>query len=96
MKMIKLMPDYGCFPLWEDSPEAAGNINPDTLSLSASLKSALADWAMQYDATLNSDDPLQSGFSSEAEEAAFEQAGQDLLAMLKNELGEEYEVSLKI
>ena len=96
MKMIKLMPDYGCFPLWEASPEATGNINPDTLPLSASLRSALADWAEQYDATLNADDPLQSGFSSAAEEAAFEQTGQSLLAMLQNELGQEYEVSLKI
>jgi hypothetical protein len=96
MKMIKLMPDYGCFPLWEASSEAIGNIDPDTLPLSAPLKSALADWAAQYDATLNSDDPLRSGFSLETEEVAFEQSGHNLLAMLQNELGEEYEVSLMV
>jgi hypothetical protein len=96
MRAIKLMPDYGCFPLWEASPQAVGNINPDTLPISASLKSALADWAARYDATLDSNDPLQSGFPAEEDEISFEQTGRNILAMLQDELGSEFRISLKI
>ncbi|BDI18607.1 hypothetical protein ANSO36C_44090 [Nostoc cf. commune SO-36] len=31
---IKLMPDYGCYPLWWVSSDKIGNIDPETLPLS--------------------------------------------------------------
>lgn len=96
MRIIKLMPDYGCFPLWEASPDAVGNIDPRTLSLSASLVSELEKWAAQFDTTLNSDDPLESGFASSEQERDFATAGRQLCIKMQKELGPDFEVFLKI
>jgi hypothetical protein len=90
------MPDYGCFPLWEASPDAVGNIDPNTLPISANLASELDKWAAQFDATLNSEDPRESGFASSEHERDFADAGRQLCIKMQNELGPEFEVFLKI
>lgn len=90
-KVLKLMADYQCFPLWKDGGEI-GNVNPDDLSLSAELKAALRDWAGAYDKTLNKEYPPDSGFVSPAEEAAFEAEGRRLWKELQAQLGHEYKV----
>ncbi|KES16178.1 hypothetical protein GASC598I20_006050, partial [Gilliamella apicola SCGC AB-598-I20] len=36
MKKIKLMADYECYPLWIDSDNEVGNIDPDSLLISDS------------------------------------------------------------
>ncbi len=36
MKRIKLMADYDCYPLWLDSDDEVGNIDPDVLPISDS------------------------------------------------------------
>ena len=87
-KTIKLMADFHCFPLWD--PEVPDNLNPDDLPLSAGLRARLHEWAARYTATLNSDDPARSGFSSRAEEARFTQDGAALHEELKRELRNEY------
>lgn len=93
---LKLMPDYQCYPLWGVGGDNLGNIDPNSLPISEDLKLKLAKWANQYDATLNLDDPLKSGFSSEKEELSFRECGEKLLNRLQIELGSQYVVYLKI
>jgi len=38
VRIIKLMADYQCFPLWEASPGKVGNVDPNTLPISEGLK----------------------------------------------------------
>ena len=41
MKKIKLMPDYGCFPIWGMDDDNFGNIDPYSLPISKSLAEEL-------------------------------------------------------
>lgn len=90
MRKIKLMPDYNCFPLWGASADDVGNIDPEELPISTLLKKKLLDWSQKYDATLNLDDPIESGFRSEEEEQAFKSEGQALALLLQKELGADF------
>ena len=92
-KRIKLMADYDCFPLWAESGDLSPNIDPRTLSLSATTVAALLGWADRYDATLNRDDPKESGFSTPSEAQDFERQGLQLWSTLQHELGAEFQVS---
>lgn len=96
MRTIKLMPDYQCHPLWEASPGAVGNIDPATLPISREFVCRLAEWASSYNATLNLDDPVQSGFKSDGDKRAFIDAGSRLAEILQAELGGDYLVKAKI
>jgi len=84
---IKLMADYECAPLWWDQAGRMGNIRPEELNLSADLSFDLWAWASAYDATLNRDDPISSGFKSESDQAAFRDQGERLVERLAAELG---------
>ncbi|XKM13049.1 hypothetical protein RCS94_08445 [Orbaceae bacterium ac157xtp] len=92
MKKIKLMADHECYPLWFDSDNEVGNINPETLPISNLLKKELNKWSDEYDNTLNMDDPLNSGFTTVDEEISFKEKGQNLRGKLQMELGNDYEV----
>lgn len=92
MKKIKLMADYECYPLWIDSENEVGNIDPDSLLISDSLKNELNKWSDDYDKTLNSDNPLESGFKTINEEIAFKEKGKCLQEKLQIELGNNYDV----
>jgi len=83
---IKVMPDYGCAPLWWDEPERVGNIAPEELGLTKPLTSDLWAWASEYDATLNAYDPTRSGFNSECAQRDFEYRGQRLAERVALEL----------
>ena len=96
MKTIKLMADYGCFPLWNTSPSEVGNIDPGTLPLSGALRTDLLEWAKSYDQTLDLNDPLGSGFKSDQEEERFRQRGRMLGERLQAELGGEIKVVIKV
>lgn len=96
VRVIKLMADYGCWPLWEASPGIFGDIDPATLPISDELKAQLRDWAEAYDRTLNQDDPRRSGFPSAADEAAFRRTGALLADRLRAELGPGYSVTTKL
>ncbi len=96
MKKIKLMADYGSFPLWSVSGEEIGDIDPNDLPLSLDLKQLLADWARAFDQTLNHDYPPDSGFKSEADEVDFKQQATRLAEQLRQELGPEFEVTVKV
>lgn len=90
------MADYQCSPLWEASPGQVGNIDLDVLPLSHGLRARLINWARAYDATLNMDDPLSSGFETDEQEAEFKRIGTELGEELSNELGPEFAVTMKI
>jgi hypothetical protein len=94
VRSIKLMTDYGCFPVWEIDSAAPRNIDPQSLPISARLKADLEAWAASYDATLNLDDPAASGFHDADEEVAFRRTGVELGARLTAELGGEFVVQL--
>jgi hypothetical protein len=96
MRSIKLMADYHSHPLWEASPGQVGNIDPATLPISSELVAQLAKWARMYDATLNPADPVSSGFKSEQEQAEFKRLGCEIGERLKDELGPEYVLKMKI
>jgi hypothetical protein len=87
MRTIKLMADYGCWPLWEASSGPVGNIDPDELPISKGLKDRLKRWAADYDATLVVDDPASSGFATSEARSAFSAVGLRLGEDLEAELG---------
>lgn len=95
MKKIKLMADYGCYPLWHVDSDEFGDIAPSSLPISESLQNALMDWANIFDSILDMDDPASSGFKNDQEEKDFIQKGYELSLCLKHELGNTYEVIYK-
>ncbi|MBD2777604.1 hypothetical protein [Iningainema tapete] len=88
---IKLMADYGCYPLWWISANV-GDIDPASLPLSQETISRLEKWAEVYDAKLNWDDPASSGFPTNQAKDAFEKEGIRLWKQLQKELAPKYEV----
>jgi hypothetical protein len=92
-KKIKMMPDYGCDPLWWEEADEVGDIDPETLPLGKDTIESLHKWAKTYDTTLNWDDPTDSpGFPSAEAKAAFEEEGIRLWKQLQKELAPDYEV----
>lgn len=92
MNRIKLMADYGCYPLWGTTPDNFGDIAPDLLPISIDLQESLQKWATRFEAILNIDDPASSGFKSKLEEDTFINDGHLLAQRLRDELGSEYEI----
>ncbi|MEA5618540.1 hypothetical protein VB711_11930 [Cronbergia sp. UHCC 0137] len=92
IEKIKLMADYGCYPLWWVSPDKVGNIDPETLPLSQETITRLEKWEESYNASLNWEDPANSPDLSPEEEAAFEEEGISLWKQLQKELAPNYEV----
>jgi hypothetical protein len=90
---LRLMPDYDCHPLWETLPDGVRNVAPEELPLSPDLQRALSAWAERYNATLNRDDPLASGFETVDDERDFEETGLHLWERLRLEMGERTEVT---
>lgn len=85
MMNIKLLPDYYCSPIW--CRDTGANIELSDLPISESLSLKLQSWADAYDSTLNNDDPLNSGFESESDVAAFIEQAAILCDLLKHEMG---------
>ncbi|TRV71558.1 hypothetical protein FKN01_31585 [Streptomyces sp. 130] len=93
-RSIVLMGDYGCHALWLTGSDA-GDVSPGDarLGLSAGLAERLAAWADQYDATLDRDDPIMSGFPSREAEERFARAGELMAQDLARELGSAWRVT---
>lgn len=72
------------------------NIDPSTLGLSKTLTSDLNAWAKSYDATLNQDDPRESGFATGDAERLFQEEGARLHLLLQQEVGRTIKVSFQI
>jgi hypothetical protein len=93
-KLIKLMPEYGCLPLWEYlDGDLVDNSSGESLTLTSELREALKRWATAYEVTLNPEYPPDSGFANPAEEEAFESEGRRLWQQLQMQLAPEYRVS---
>ncbi len=92
IKKIKLMADYGCYPLWWTNSGQVGDIDPVSLNLSDETIKRLEKWADTYDLKLNNDDPSSSGFSTAEAKKAFEEEGIRLWELLQKELAPNYEV----
>ncbi|MAK61695.1 MAG: hypothetical protein CMK09_12005 [Ponticaulis sp.] len=85
-RQFKLMPDYGCHPVWETTDGEYENIDPDSLPISPKLATELTVWAARFDASLNQRDPVSSGFSSNSSARGFDQDGRRLWTELCLEL----------
>jgi hypothetical protein len=86
MNSIKVMPDYECHALWHYDSEKVGDVDPHSLGVSDELASDIDSWAVEYDTTLNQDNPAESGFPSKDEEVKFVTMGYELALRLKQEL----------
>lgn len=96
MRTLKLMADYGCYPLWEILPDGVRNINPKELSISPKLMTRLNEWADKYDQTLNWEEPTKSGFAPPNAEKNFRDEGMSILEELKAELNSLFEITYYI
>ncbi len=86
------MADYGCDPLWWADADKVGNIDPAKLPLSQETINRLKNWASDYNASLNWQDPANSPDLSPEAEAAFEEEGINLWKQLQIELAPNYQV----
>lgn len=95
MHYIKLMPDYGCSPLWWDEPNLVGNIEPEELPLSNTTIEALYQWSEVSITSLDWDDPSNSFSLLVDDIKIFEHEGLRLWLLLKEELGSDYFITYK-
>ncbi len=93
MKIIKLMADYDCYPIWHDSDKEVGNIDPSLLPISKNLHECLLSWVDMFDSTLNRADPILSGFKNKDDADEFYAQGEQLMKRLTFELGSDYVVN---
>jgi hypothetical protein len=77
-------------------PEEYGDIDPCELPISKELQMRISKWAAIYDETLDVNYPPNSGFKSEEAEREFRQEGERLAIMLREELGTDFSVVLKV
>jgi hypothetical protein len=96
MRILRLMADYQCHPLWNVGPEEFGDVDPRDLPISKALANELLAWARAFDATLNQAEPSKSGFGGAEAEATFKQRGRQLAERLRVELGSEFTVEAKL
>jgi hypothetical protein len=64
-KRIKLMADYGTFPLWAMDDGLIGDVSPQDLGVSEELTADLWAWANDFELSLNPDDPVESLWSDD-------------------------------
>ena len=95
MIKIKLMPDYGCYPLWWYEHNIVGNIDPYELPLSHSTIEALNQWADLFNTHLDWDDPGNSPALPIEEVKVFEHEGLRLWLLMIDELKDSYEMIYK-
>jgi hypothetical protein len=96
VRRVKLMADYGAFPLWavpDGGPVSiddywCGGLAPEDLPLSASLVAELCGWAETHDRLLG---PSFEWPSDEAK-VAFADEGRRLLGLVRAEVGRTYDV----
>ena len=96
MRLLKLMADYQCCPLWDVSLGQMGDIDSNSLPISTLLREKLLEWADVYDRTLNLEDPVISGFASVDAVDAFTAQGMKLADQMRGELGPEFSILVKV
>lgn len=84
--------DYGCFATWRRTPDGALlNVSPAELPVPETLQVALVRWAEVYDATLDREDPMNSGFATDLEHEIFVSWGRALAELLALTLDQDIE-----
>ncbi|MCP4308912.1 MAG: hypothetical protein GY788_29385 [bacterium] len=69
---FRLAADYHCYPTWRGADDGSlENPAPQSLQLPAQLAADLLRWAEVFDQTLDPDDPMSSGFSTDLEHEMF-------------------------
>ena len=93
MQRIKLMADYGCFPVWYDGqePDKLGDIDPATLPISPALIADLQTWSAWLDETLDWNDPGNTLWPDNFWKT-YNAEGGKLADRLRQELGSAFEV----
>ena len=84
-RRIKVMTDYGTYPLWAMDDGLVGDFAPDHLGVSLELENDLWSWAADFDMSLNVDDPANSHWP-EARHRQHLQEGLALARRIKLEL----------
>jgi len=87
VRKLKVMADYGCWPLWEEVDGT--NVDPEVLPLSDDLISGLHAWQGEFDASLDEEYPPDSKLP---DEAAFDRRGRELALELDRRLGPTFRV----
>ena len=90
MRRLRVSADYHAFPVWD--VDDGGMVDASTLPIDAQLVARLQAWADRYDATLDLDDPMASGFETPDDEVAFVSEGRQLARALQLQLGTGYDV----
>ena len=85
MRRFRLAADFHASPVWDT--DRGGMVELDALPIDDVLRARLRAWADRFDATLDEDDPLASGFASTAEEQAWVADGRALAQELQAALG---------
>lgn len=85
---IRVLADYECYPTWVMQPDGSlENTSPESLPISRDLADSLMDWADEYDAILNRDDPASSDFATPEDERRFTDRGREMAERLSREIG---------
>lgn len=92
-RSLKIMPEYECFPLWEELADGSVNIDPEVLPIPVGLKRRLRDWTNSYESTYNRADPSASGFPTQSAEDHFDAEGIAIWVLMRNALIKEADVS---
>lgn len=90
INQLRILPDYYCSGIYIFCNEGFFEpIEPEEIGgLSQSLIDRISNWAKRFDATLNMEDPNESGFLSKKESDDFEKEGLSIWQVLKEELPE--------
>ena len=91
-RIIKLMPDYQCWPLWEAGGDQVGNIDPHTLPLKSETIETLERWSKIFDSWMNLDDPHSGPEPSKKQVHEFNDEGEKLAKTLQKELGKAFQI----
>ncbi len=92
LRVIKIMPNHGCDPLWGMAEHEIGPIDPVTLPISATRRGPLLRWAEHFDTRIDWNDPGGSWPWGVEEERRFWTEGEELAWALRDELGPGFQV----
>lgn len=93
----RVFPDWGCeSPVWNGNPDSDPyNLPLELLPISDDLAKNFKIWNDKFQATLNWEDPRDSGFFTLAESREFRREGEHLAMRLQDELDVESTVSFE-
>jgi hypothetical protein len=93
MRKIKLMAEYECYALWDETSPIPDNLPPEMLPLSLGLQTQINQWAQAFEDTFDREYPPESGFLNRQELEQFEATGRSLAKAIQAELGPTFSVS---